>query len=303
MNEAEVRDEIAAEAERIRTDGSLPPGFEEKVAATFAAIAADPAALEKEAATGGAPPPAGPSGMLQSLKTKAKARVGPKARVLQRTSRQKTENLLDTIATRRLVLSDRAISGASKFVPGRAALRLLGVGRPPALLLPPALQATESGRLADDSLDSFLLAALGDLPAGPVLLVDGGEDELRRRVGSVVTLAEGGRSAGGFASLSTWKSRSLAAVVLLAVGLDGPGARLLVSLLASRLQPGAAVVILSEEPGWREETDPVEADLSAGHPLNAVTWLYLFASCGLEGGKLQGSADGSAYAVTARLPA
>lgn len=298
MTAADLLAEIAAEADRIRSDGSLPAGFEQEVAARFAAIAADPAALERQAATGGA----GLIGRMRGgLARRARRLLGPPVRSLQRRGHETLAEARDASLTWRLATRERlgGLSGRA----GSLGRRLLAAPRPSAAgSCAPALTPGESGRLKDAVIDDFVTSSLADLPTGEVVVAENGDGGLGRSLATRLPVAAERPGAGIFARLSRRPASSLAAVVLSGQELDGPRARLLTRLVASRLAPDGRLVVVSDHPSWRKEADPVGSDLSAARPLEPASWLYLASGAGLEGGTAASAADGSAYAVTARRP-
>ncbi len=298
MTEPELLAEIEAEAERIRHDGSLPPGFEASVAATFATLAADPAALEREARGADGPPLARAGG---AVKQRARRLVGPPLRTLQRKSLERLVLVRDATAARRLAAAEQA--GPMRGRLGAAARRAVGApGRPVAGPLPPALVSDETGRLGDAGLEAFIFSSLSELPAGPVLVLEGGQEFIGRRLATKLAVSPKGHLGGIFAPLLDCPASSLGGILLSGRSAGGWQARLLARLVAARLVPGGSVVVVSDEPSWRASNDPVTADLVSTGPVNSGTWLYLLAAAGLEAGRVETAGDATAYAVSARRP-
>ena len=94
-----------------------------------------------------------------------------------------------------------------------------------------------------------------------------------RRAGRSTRLS----AAGALEYLGAFPTGSLGGLVLTgAVERQRPGgARALARLAASRLAPGAAVVLVSCWPESTTLADPVAADLSGRRPLHPVTWCHL----------------------------
>lgn len=297
MTSPELLSEIAAEADRIRSD-TLPAGFEQEVAARFAAIAADPAALERQASRADS----GLAGRLKGgVSRRARRLVGPPVRSLQRRSYETMLETRDTALTWRLSARERA-SALSRGA-GRFPRRLLGAPqRRPGGPSAPALSTGESGRLKDGVIYDFIISSLTGLPAGEVVVLEEGDGSLGRSLATRLTLAPQQSGGGPFAHLASKRPSSLAAVILSGPDLDGRRARLLTRLVASRLAPGGRLLVVSDDPTWRQEEDPVGSDLGSARLLASATWLYLASSAGLEGSAAAPAADGSAYAVAARRP-
>lgn len=298
MSEPDLLAEIAAEAERIRSDGTLPPGFEDEIAATFAALAADPAALEREARAAGSSPV---ERLRGGLDRRARQLVGPPIRSLQRKSFEKMVAVRDASAVRRLAAREQAGPLLARM--GALTRRALGAaGRAPVAPLPPALSHDEAGRLVDGGLEEFILDSLAGIPAGPLLVLEGEQGFIGRRLATRFTLSPAGQGGGLFGPLRRCSAGSLAGIVLSGREAGGFEARLLARLVASRLRSGGSAVVVSDEPSWRARTDPVSADLVATGPINSGTWVYLLSAAGLEGARVRQSEDRSCYAVAARRP-
>lgn len=308
MSRPGLLEEIRAEAERIRSDGTLPAGFEEKLKEDFGRLCADPAGLEARAqkSTGPGTAENAPVSPIWRLRRRLRRLVGPPLRRLQRRGLENTAQLSSLVLVRRLAFSERlraleqrpgAVGGALRAVVGRT-------GQGGELASPPALLVAR-GELADSAIDDFVLAQLAELAAGPALVIGLPGAMLERRLSGVVELSQLADSTSVFGSLLAAKERSLAAVVVEASAGDLGGVRApaFVQLAASRLSPGGRLVVLSEAPGWRRSFDPLAADLSSFQPASAETWCFLFASNGLTDASSVESTDASAYAAAGRAAA
>jgi hypothetical protein len=295
-------EEIRAEAERIRADGTLPAGFEEKLRDDFARLCADPAGLEARAQRRTAPGTAEnvPATPISRLRRRLRRLVGPPLRRLQRRGLERAGQLSSRVTARRLAFSER--SRAFQQRPGAVGAVIRAVvgssGQRGELAFPPALLVT-GGELADSVIDNFLLAQLTERPAGPTLVIELPGATLQRRLSGVVEPSQLASATSVFGPLLAAKKRSLAAVVVEAAAgdLGGVRAEAFVRLAASRLLPSGRLVVLSETPGWRRSFDPLAADFSSFQPASAQTWCFLFASNGLADAKSTQSTDGSAYAA------
>lgn len=327
MSDPSLLADITAEAERIRRDGTLPPGYEGELRAAFDEIAADPAALEQEAAALRAalvapgPPPSRAGRLLGGAARLARRRagalrhrVGPPLRSLERRAVERAADLGARLGTHTQLLAERgrALPAGSPRAARlwRAVTGESGTGEE--LTTPVSLRISPAGRLGDDALNGFLTARLAEGAPGPLLNVESGDGSLVRRLagegreatGCDPRHGEGACRKSALAAVAALAPGSTAAIVLAggAGRLSGPAARAMARLVADRLAPGGVVVVLSETPGWRAANDPVAADLSGSHPLHAVTWRYLFARAGLGRISSCDSGDGSAFAVAAVRP-
>ena len=322
-----LAEEILSEAERIRHDGSLPPGFEDRLSATFSEIAADPRALEAEVALRSgqrgapsrSPSPRG-LGALASRSVRAgrrlatraayraRRRAGPVLRVAERRAIEAASHALEASSTNLQVVADSTRRRLAATWPGRTFGRIsagASVPRPP---VPRALRLDAAGHLGDEVLDRVIEERVA---RSPVLHADSGDGRLVERLRAAGLVAEGTDPQGTGAcrraaleALAGEPKASLGGIVLSGVtDLMTPSrARALARLAASRLAPGGAVVVLSTAPSGAAAADPVAADLGPGRPLHPVTWSHLLARAGLEEISSCTSADGAAYAVSATAP-
>lgn len=325
MTSGELKASIASEAERIRSDGTLPPGFEDQMASTFAAIAADPGALEAEVARQAAAHGAVGAGRSLATRAKAKAarlsraaassaraRVGPSARRLERRGVEAAAGLGERVSVRAQVVVDRARRAAAGTIAERGLARASGadpsLSRGTVSVVPRALRISPAGELGDAGLDRFLSERLRSV-TGRVLHAECGDGSLVRRLAASGLEATGAdprtgdnkSRRGALEALSATAKGELGAVVLSGVpdNVTPASARALVRLAAESLQGRGALVLLSKSPGPLNEADPVSADLSPGRSLHPVTWCHLLARLGFGDIAVRESTDGSAYAVGA----
>jgi hypothetical protein len=77
--------------------------------------------------------------------------------------------------------------------------------------------------------------------------------------------------------------------------------RKLLGLAASRLAPGAPLILIASVPeSWAATAPALEVDLAPGRPLHAPTWVHLMSRVGLVDAVVS-EGDG-AVAVTVRRP-
>lgn len=307
--------DIAREAERIRTDGTLPDGFETELRRTFEAIAADPSALEAEAqAAASSLAPAGPGGgdarrRSRRLLRAVDRRTGHRLSELER--RSVREGML--LAERAVLSAHVAADAAQRVLAGTAASRALnratgseadGIGRAGSGGLGDLLGA--EGTTGDEEVDGLLLEHLASA-TGRVLHTESGSGAFVKRLlemGIEATGADpahGTRRRGSLEALALSRRASLGGLVLSSVPdrCTPARARALARLAASRLGPGGVLAVVSEHPRVREESDPVADDLAPGRPLHPVTWCHLAARFALVQAAVRESQSGRLYLVTA----
>lgn len=326
MTDRSLLDEIAAEADRIRTEGSLPVRFEAEMRARFDAIALDPSALadelaRREAAAAGSPANGPGSMRRRAVRTGAsfarrvagggRRRLGPRLRAVQRKGLETAGRVVERAALEIEVVSDttRRLSAGTIAERGLQRARPLA-GMPAASSgAPRALHLDASGELADSELDSFLGGRMA-ATRGPVLHAESGDGSLVTRlrkmgldaVGVDPGYGEGESRRGALEALARRRPRSLGGLVLSGVTdrMTPLRAQAMCRLAASRLEEGGVVVLLGTNPVPTSASDPIAADLSPGRPLHPVTWCHLLARLGLEEISVRESRDGSAYAVAAK---
>jgi hypothetical protein len=322
-----LAEEILSEAERIRHDGSLPPGFEERLLAVFSEIAANPRALEAEVAerAGQAGAPSGflPTGgvgaflhpvaragrrLATRAARRARRRAGPVLRVAERRAIEVASQALEVSSTNLQVVADSTRRRLAATWPARTFARISAGGSVPRPPVPRALRLDTAGHLADEVLDRVIEERV---VRSPVLHADSGEGRLVARLRAAGLVAEGAdphgtgaRRRAALEALAGTPNASLGGIVLSGVTdkMTPSRARALARLAASRLAPGGVVVVLSTAPSRAATADPVAADLGPGRPLHPVTWSHLLARAGLEEMSSCASADGAAYAVSAKAP-
>lgn len=311
---------LEREAERIRSDGSLPDGFEARLRAQFEEISADPVALEAEARAceEGASPPTGTGRAVISSATARRVlvsldrRTGHRLRGLER----RAVAAATLLAERAAVGSYVAVDVGRRLMAGTAAERLVGRavgstadGVGPALLGGAGELLGEDGSTGDDELDLFLFGLIA-LAKGPILHTESGHGALVGRLSEMGLEAigadprEGPRPSGSLEALAFRGRASLGGVVLSGVPdkVTPATARALTRLVASRLGPGGVFVVVSETPRSREGSDPVAADLAPGRPLHPVTWCHLAARFGLADAAVRESSTGGLYVVGSSRP-
>lgn len=303
--------EIEQEAERIRTDGSLPPGFEESIRERFETIASDPGALEAEVAAAGGPQGVGPAPtrgarLARRALRRLRRKVGPRLRALERAAIGRAGRLGATAEAMGEVAAERVRASRLGALSARVSARL-GGGHLDLAGPARSVRVSSDGLLGDEVVDRFLLERLSGLPPGELLVAEAPDGALAARLeASGLTAAPRGRrlAPGALVALArTGRGRLAALVVAGAPDRVTPrSARALVRLTADRLTPGGVVVVLSSHPDPLLAADPVRADLSVGRPLHPATWCHLFAQAGLGEVAVRDSADGSGYAVAARRP-
>ncbi len=321
MSDEDLRWSVVAEAERIRHDGSLPPGFEDELRGIFEELSQDPSALEAELRRAAAPA-AGPAPSLsrRALSKAGRAsrraaaagrrRVGPRVRAIERRSIEMASRAGEAAVTETQVATDVARRLTAGTLVERALRRALaGVGQDPAAVAVRPLRLQADGRLADTGIDRFLEEQLGS-PGGPVLHLESGDGLLVERLraegldarGADPRHRQGRERRGALEALAETPRESLGGLVLSGVTdrVTPSSARALAQLAATRLAPGARLVLFSANPVPLRQSDPVASDLSPGRPLHPVTWCHLLARLGLEEIVVRESAEGSAYAVAAR---
>jgi hypothetical protein len=329
--------DIRSEAERIRTDGTLPVGFEDDMRARFDAIAADPGALDTEVArrASRAAQHAGPgrSAPARSVPRRAlgkaarvskrvagagRRRMGPRVRSVERLSVEALGRLSESASTEAQVVSDRArrvVAGSLAergFARASAARAPHGPAAGTAGLTPKALRLGPGGELGDGEVDRLLIERLGPLRGRSVLHAECGDGSLVRRLralgveasGSDARRGEGAERRGALEALAHKQKASLGGIVLSGVTdrVTPSSARAMARLASTRLEGTGVVVVLSRNPAPLNLSDPVAADLSSGRSLHPVTWCHLFARLGFEDITVRESDDGSAYAVAATRP-
>jgi hypothetical protein len=319
--------DISAEAARIRSDGSLPPGFEAQLAEEFTRIASDPRALEQEVARrAAASQEAEGAARSFALRAAGKAtrvarraaggarrRIAPRLRTVERRGIERAGRSLEAAAVELQVVADLARRVSAGSVAERGLARAgggAGFGTEAAAVLkpPPSLRVDADGRFGDADLDQFVTARLSGR-RGQVLHAECGDGRVvgRLRQGGIDALGvdprlqEGEARRGALEALARRQKGSLAGILLSGVTdrVTPASARALVRLAATRLGPGGVLVLLSTAPGPRETSDPVMSDLSPGRPLHPATWCHLLARLGLEEISVRESGDGAAFAVAA----
>ncbi|MGO9560873.1 MAG: hypothetical protein ACLPQS_03850 [Acidimicrobiales bacterium] len=337
MTDPELTSSIRAEAERIRTDGSLPAGFEPDLAARFGEMAADPTALEAEiergltepdrgslasAAGEGQPAHAGSiprralgkaTRVSRRAASAGRRRMGPKIRTVERRTIEVVGAFGERASTRVQIASDRARrvavgSLAERGLSRTAAAR--GAPNPRATgYLPKSIRVGPTGELGDDELDRFIVERLEPAGGHRVLHAECGDGALVRRLQALGLDASGadarhgvGRQRrGALEALAHEPVASLGGIVLTGVTgrITSASARALARMAATRLGPAGVVVLTSAHPGPLSHSDPITTDLSIGRSLHPVTWCHLLARLGFEDIEVRESADGSAYVVAA----
>lgn len=337
MTDPELSSSIRSEAERIRTDGSLPAGFEADLQERFEKIAADPAALEAEVErrlTAGDQPtkPAGASdgqvaparsiprralGKAARVSRRAagvgRQRLGPKIRTAERRTIEVVGTLGERASTRVQIASDRARRVAAGSLAERGLARTAaarGAPNPRATgFLPKSIRFGPTGELGDEDLDRFFMERLEAVGTRRVVHAECGDGSLVRRLqtlgldasGADARNGEGAGRRGALEALAHEPRASLGGIVLTGVTgrVTSASARALASVAATRLGPAGVVVVMSANPGPLSHSDPIAADLSIGRPLHPVTWCHLLARLGFEDIAVRESRDGSAYVVVA----
>ena len=319
---ADVRAEVEDAARRLRTNlpdlARLEAGLDQR----FDKIADDVVHGRPEADVLGASRPSGGSvdRRVDQLRVRAeraaRSRLGPPVRRLERRSAAALRSLTETAATRVEVALDH---GARLVARSPGAARLVRASIPGALGKAPGagFSSVPEGALRSWVLDqvaprgtegAVVHAECGDGSVVEELLgsgvdargVDPGLSERSR--GTNPRLVAGGT----LEYLGAAPASSLGGLLLTGgVNRLRPGAaRALVQLAASRLSPGATVVVVTLRPESVVATDPVAADLSGARPLHAVTWCHLFSRYGLEAVEVNEGADckDGLVAVAARRP-
>jgi hypothetical protein len=286
--------EVEQEVEQLEAAGRIPDGLEAQLDSTFDAVA--------EAVLGGdhesVSPGAGALSVARkrsprSLASALRRRVGPTARRLERRTTIAASSFAESSATRTHVMVDHAERLAAH---SRVGSRALSIARP-------SIRLSVAGESPGPDLDGALLDWILDRltergVTGTVVHLECGDgrvvEELARRAidarGADPRLghrrADGTAdlvAAGAFEYLGATPKGSLGGLLLSGV-VDRlrPGApRALVQLVATRLAPGASVVIVSARPEAATAVDPVASDLASGRPLHPVTWCHLLARYGL----------------------
>lgn len=338
MSERLLLESIRAEAERLRSDGPLPEGFESQAREVFASIAegARARAAAGPGGEGGAgtgadgetqvppatalgPVPRSPAALARGALRVTRRVAGRQTRALQRSAVERAARAAAGTAVGLQVLSERA----GRVLADPRAERLLARSGLAGAVAPgsdsgaahawpasAALRWDGGGRLADRGLESLLAESLRGAGGGRALHAECGDGAVVERLRSLGFLAEGAGSLRGGdrrgALQALWRAApgSLAVVILSGVvdRATPSRARALSRLTVRRLAPGGRLVLLSTHPGGLLRADPVSADLAPGRPLLPVTWVHLLASGGLEDVALRESADKTAYAVAARRP-
>lgn len=306
----ELPERIDAEAERIRTDGTLPPGFEAEARARFEAIAADPKALEDEVARRHAHARAVPEPAPAA--SRVRRRIGPPLRAVQRAGVERLGRSFERVLVREQVLADRArrIGAGTKL--GRARSRFAagvpGAGERPS---PISVRIDPIGHFGDLELDSYVEDHLRRSGDGTVLQVEAGDgalvDRLRRlgvdaRGHDPHVHTSGSRPLGALEAIAAQRRSSIGALLLTGVTdrLTPASARALSLLASSVIAPAGLLVLVSAHPDGMEEEDPVAFDLELRRPLRPATWCLLLARSGFEEIDVREAAHGLAYAVSAR---
>lgn len=323
-----LAEEIAAEADRIRHDGSLPADYERLIRETFAELASYPAALQAEVerkeaerrlpdvtngvmGIRGLPLRAARAGtrLAWAAGRRTRRHFGPQLRAAERHSVEVAALAVQWGSTHAQVAADALRRRTAGSTPARAVARVLSVSSEAGAqtrAMPPALRFDAQGRLEAPDLERVIVE---QLTASPVLHTEAGDGRLVERLRRAGLDAEGADPVSDFgerlgAVEALWKRHhsSLRSVVLSGVTdrLTPARARALVRLVVTRLAPGGTLVVLSAAPAAVEAADPVGADIGAGRPLHSVTWAHLLTRSGFEEVKVVESSDGTAYALSAR---
>lgn len=320
MTDQSLLGAIGSEAERIRSDGSLPPGFEERLRAVFEEIASDPAGLEAEVAHRGSQSqsPASTSVLAKAARgsrrvaAAAKRRAGPRLRSIERRGVEFALRLAERSATEAEVLGDRGRRLCEGSIGGRSLAKVSGrraLSRRQQAPLAPSVRPGPTGELGDDQLDRMMMKRLAAAPPGQVLLAESGDGALLQRLrasglvtsGSDPRADSGSGRRGALEALARAPKASLSAVVLSRVPdrVTPARARALVRLLSTRLADGGVLVLLSANPASLESSDPVAIDLGPGRSLHAASWCHLLAEAGLEEISVANAVERDGYAVSA----
>jgi hypothetical protein len=272
---AEVGRAIDAEAERIRTDGTLPEGFEATIRERFEIIASDPRALEREVArrhaeaadlaasgdrasgdgasgdgagedgtsrgggAGGAHGTGGLAATARRAPAAARKVVGPPARRVQRRLVVGAGGALDAASVRLWSLADRVERATEGSRLERAAGRLVGSPRGGvAPSTPASIRFDAIGHLGDLELDQFLEDELLPVGSGQVLHLESGEGAL---VGRLVRL--GIDAQGRDPHHGAGDGAPMGALEALAHTREGSLSGLVLSGVTDRLTPGRARVL------------------------------------------------------------
>lgn len=345
---SEAVSQILAEASSIRSAGRFQPDREAELDRCFAELAADPPALQRAVdagalserqayrfATGSGAAAAGGSlerGLpVRALRaashraaSSARRLAGPRLRSLERQSVERAGALVESVATRRQVVTDHARRLAG---PGSGA-RLLDRLSPGSRTLPGGREAGRSASLALGAFDPAGAASeLSDWAVrrleragGPrVLHVRSGEGGLVARLAALGFEASGAdpeavpssavRRAGPLERLSR-ERHSLDGLVLSGATdhLTPATARALAQLAARALRRDGVVVLVSARPPAGEDDDLISSDLVRSRPLHPVTWCHLLARHGLreitvfDPSPQAGLGVATLYGVSARHP-
>jgi hypothetical protein len=338
---SQLRASIAREAERIRTDGTLPMGFEEEIIGRYRAIADDPQQLQRDFLTSldpapagssleSAPPPSlgrhddmGPKALLRRVKSSGRRLVGRPVRSLQRRALVSGTRHYEQASMWAQVSSERlgrlACRGRGAAVLGRLTAGIPAAGPkswdpPVSHSVPAALRIDAVGSLGDLELDHFLeskiMGAAGC--AGPVVQVgvrQGPLMERLSRLGLEVRSGDdrgptGADTLGPLELLGREAPDSIGGIVLTGVvdRLTPSRARVLVDLVSSRLVSGGVLVLVSTDPAHLMDGDPVASDLERYRPVQAATWRYLLARRGFSNIESCEASAGTAFGVSANAP-
>lgn len=314
---------IRKEAEELRLGGRIPAGFEERLDATWAELAADPSSL----AGGGADLPERAAGASFSARSelevvadrarrvgraaarRARATAGPTVRAARHRAGELIGRAGEQGATRWEVGLERARLAARADPTMRRFVAHFPLAR--AFEPPRGRQSTAPGAdLEDWVLDHVARPSA----SGRAVHVECGSGELLGRLERAGFAAFGAdpsaggappdvrvARAGALGYLGGLERSSLEALVLTGVTetLSPRAARALVHLASTRLRPGGRLAVLSARPGVLEASDPVRADLTPGRPLHPVTWCHLLARYGFSEVTVRDE-GGPTYAVAAR---
>jgi hypothetical protein len=264
--------------------------------------------------------------------------TAPRVRSIERSSIERAGRVAESVVTRAYVAADRVTRIASLHSSGRLFSRLARIS-PSGRALPPAPQRPARGERkgestgadpadrrkdSDRELEDWAVERLTRSAGGPVVHVECGDGALVRRLAAAGLDAAGadpaGTSlrgspagdtadsmvrAGALECLGSCSRSSLGGLVLSGVTerLSPGRARALTHLAATRLRPGAVIVVLSAHPD-DGGGDVVSADLSPGRALHPVTWCHLLSRYGLAELTVNDpvAQPSHRYAVAARLP-
>lgn len=261
--------------------------------------------------------------------------AAPRVRSIERSSIERAGRVAESVVTRGYVAADHANRVASGHSSGRLFSRLSRIS-PTGRALPPAPQRAAWGERAgeatggdraeegDRELEDWAVERLTRSGGGPIIHVECGDGTLVRRLAKAGFDSAGADPAGSASRgspegdtthsvvragalefLASCTKSSLGGLVLSGVTerLSPGRARALAHLAATRLRPGAVIVVVSAHPD-HGGGDVISADLSPGRPLHPVTWCHLLSRYGLAELTVNDPVGRSShhYAVAARRP-